>query len=65
MTLMEIAAEITGGQPMGKYTGGHVRPSHDEIARLAYQFYERRGRQEGHAVDDWLSAERQLVHHYQ
>ena len=30
------------------------------IAKLAYRFYEQRGRQDGHALDDWLKAERQL-----
>jgi hypothetical protein len=34
------------------------RPSRAEIARLAYRFFEMRGRQDGYDVDDWLSAER-------
>jgi DUF2934 family protein len=46
-------------------TGGRERPSHDEIARLAYYFYERRGRRDGHDLDDWLSAEFQLRRHYE
>ena len=29
----------------------------EEIARLAYQLYEERGREDGHATDDWLKAE--------
>lgn len=29
-----------------------------EVARIAYELYERRGRQDGHALDDWLEAER-------
>jgi H+-transporting ATPase len=29
-----------------------------QIARRAYKLYERRGRREGHAVQDWLEAER-------
>jgi hypothetical protein len=29
----------------------------EEIARRAYQFYLDRGRDEGHALDDWLRAE--------
>ncbi|MBI3088430.1 MAG: DUF2934 domain-containing protein [Candidatus Omnitrophica bacterium] len=32
-------------------------PEQQEIARLAYEFYERRGRVEGYALDDWLKAE--------
>ena len=64
MTLTAIAALITGEESMAYYTGGPARPSHDEIARLAYHFYETRGRRDGQDVDDWLSAEQELVHHY-
>ena len=49
---------------MGKYTGGPLRPTHEEIAQLAYDLYESRGRQDGHDVEDWLRAEEQLVQHY-
>ena len=49
---------------MTTYTGGHERPSRDEIARLAYHFYETCEGREGHNVDDWLAAERELAHHY-
>jgi hypothetical protein len=64
MMLSDIATNLTGERMMTKYTGGRERPSRDEIARLAYHFYETRGRRDGHDVDDWLSAERQLTHHY-
>jgi len=36
------------------------RPTHAEIARLAYSYWEARGRKHGHAVEDWLRAERDL-----
>jgi hypothetical protein len=64
MTLSDIAARITGEGSMVKYTGGHDRPSRDEIAQLAYHFYETHGRRDGHDVDDWLSAEQELTDHY-
>ena len=65
MTISDIAADLTGEHMMGiKYTGDDERPSRGEIARLAYDFYEMRGRRDGHDVDDWLSAERELRHHY-
>ena len=64
MTITELASTITGEQLMFKSTGRRERPSRDEIARLAYHYYERRGRLDGHDVDDWLSAERELTHHY-
>ena len=41
MTLSEIAAALTGERMMTKHTGGGPEhPSRDEIARLAYHFYE-------------------------
>ena len=64
MTLSDIATRITVEGSMAKYTGGRERPSRDEIARLAYHFYETRGRRDGQDVDDWLSAEQVLTRHY-
>jgi hypothetical protein len=32
----------------------------DVIARAAYQRYEARGREDGHDMDDWLTAERDV-----
>jgi hypothetical protein len=64
MTVSDIAVTLTGERMMTKYTGGNNCPSHDEIARLAYYLYETRGRRDGRDVDDWLSAERELAHHY-
>ena len=64
MTLTDITASLTGERSLAKYTGGRERPSRDEIARLAYQFYETRGRWHGHDVDDWMSAEQELTRHY-
>lgn len=32
----------------------------DEIARLAHQFWNERGRQHGHDAEDWLRAEQSL-----
>ncbi len=37
-----------------------VTVSHDEIARLAYSYWEARGRTGGSALEDWLRAEREL-----
>ena len=63
--LTDIAAILTGERMTINDEGGRQRPSSDEIARLAYHFYETRGRRDGHDVDDWLAAERELTHHYQ
>ncbi len=36
------------------------RPADGDIAARAYSLYLDRGRQDGHDVDDWLQAEREL-----
>ena len=64
MTRTRIARAFTGERMVAKNTGGRDHATRDEIARLAYHFYETRGRQDGHALDDWLSAEHELAHHY-
>ena len=35
-------------------------PSHDEIAVLAYSYWDARGRQGGSAEEDWFQAEQEL-----
>ncbi len=59
-----VAADITGEGGMGMYTGRRTSPTRDEIAQLAFSFYELRGRQDGHVFEDWLRAEQELVRHY-
>ena len=61
MAVSDIAAIVTGEQMFAKNTSSRGRPSREDIARLAYQLYEARGRQEGQELDDWLSAEQQLT----
>ena len=36
-------------------------PSHEEIAHLAQQYWAERGHQDGHAEQDWLRAEQELM----
>jgi hypothetical protein len=64
MMVRDLATRLTGEALFAKDTGTRVRPTHDEIGRLAYHFYVSRGRRGGHEIDDWLRAERELVHHY-
>lgn len=33
----------------------------EQIRHRAYSFYEQRGRQEGHDLDDWLQAEAEVT----
>ncbi len=35
-------------------------PTHTEIAALAYSYWEKRGRGNGSAWDDWFRAEKEL-----
>lgn len=48
---------------LGAYVGARAVPTRNEIAQLAYCLYEARGRKDGHAIEDWLAAERELFHH--
>jgi hypothetical protein len=45
----------------GEYSSRRTSSRHEEIARLAYCQYESRGRQDGHDIEDWLRAERELA----
>jgi DUF2934 family protein len=64
MTRLDVPTALTVGS-LGKNTSDGVEhPTPDEIARLAYHFYEHRGRGPDRDLDDWLAAERELTHHY-
>jgi len=43
-----------------KELGGDGEELHRRLARRAYELYERRGRQAGFALQDWLQAEEEL-----
>jgi len=48
-------------EPARKQTLDERRPAgEEEIRRRAYELYEARGREEGHATEDWLQAEAEL-----
>ena len=55
-----VTSHAAGEWGMGPNTGGRRAPTHDEIARLAFKLYESSGRQDGHDVEDWLRAEKEL-----
>jgi hypothetical protein len=38
-----------------------IRPSHDQVAQLAHRYWNERGQQHGHHVEDWLRAEHELL----
>jgi DUF2934 family protein len=42
-------------------TDSDPRPSHEEIARVAYTIFEKKGRVPGRDLENWLEAESQLM----
>ena len=64
MTIFDLAMPLRAGRLMTEYSPSRDFPSPDRIADLAYQYYEMRGGGDGHDVDDWLAAERELTRHY-
>jgi hypothetical protein len=42
---------------------GHTDPQHGEIARLAYQNWQQRGRPIGTPEEDWFRAEEEIKQH--
>ena len=57
----ESVAELIPATPLVAQPKAYVAPTHDEIARLAYSYFEQRGYQPGNPHEDWLHAERELV----
>lgn len=53
--------EVKMSLPSASEPSTKRRPTHDQIAQRAYELYEARGRQPGHAQHDWLRAERELM----
>ena len=49
---------VPAGSPTSKI--GDI-PSREQIAKLAYQLWEQRGRPEGSPDEDWLRAEEQFL----
>jgi hypothetical protein len=52
-------------QTEGKALNRDAHPTGEEIGLRAYQIYVERGGADGHDVDDWLQAERELFGKYQ
>ena len=42
-------------------SNGHSLDAHARILERAYALYEERGREDDHALEDWLEAERQVL----
>ena len=55
-----LIAERSTGAGVGTVARGNLEIEPEEIARLAYSYWEERSSEEGSAEEDWLRAERQL-----
>ena len=66
---MVIITEIAGHLELAEMhygadaSGCPIKCIPDLIRKRAYQLFEARGRQQGHELDDWLQAEREIKHH--
>jgi hypothetical protein len=49
---------LTNGAAHSNVT--EMKPSHDQVAKLAHRYWAERGGQHGHHVEDWLRAEHEL-----
>jgi hypothetical protein len=63
--LVHNAPKPTHGadEPIEPFAAGETTIAderHGQIAARAYEIYEQRGREDGHALDDWLQAEQEL-----
>jgi hypothetical protein len=54
------AAAIPAAEPVSGAVTATSEPSRDEIAALAYSYWEARGYQGGSSEEDWLRAEQEL-----
>ena len=56
--VVPLTATLPGPQPHELIEG----PSREELVRRhAFELYERHGRADGHALDDWLTAEAEVA----
>jgi hypothetical protein len=60
----QTSRKSTSNSRPGSATPANVvtspRPTHEEIARRAYEIFLARGGEDGHDVADWLQAEKEL-----
>ena len=57
----DFAQTRSGNEARSGEPTEHGWPGDEEIRHRAYEIYERRGREPGHDLDDWLMAERELI----
>jgi len=55
-----MAAHAPSKAPASVQHESPVPNIQDEIRRRAYELYEQRGREDGHDLEDWLRAEKEI-----
>ena len=55
--------ELAEMYPAADTRGCPIECIPDLIRKRSYHLFEARGRQQGHELDDWLQAEREIKHH--
>jgi hypothetical protein len=61
---VEVSTAVTEATPVEPVAQVATSLSNEDIARLAYSFWEARGYQGGSPEEDWLRAEQQLTAQY-
>ena len=61
--LLRLAASLQGTLPDSRKPQEEI-PVRSKIESRAYEIYLRRGATHGRALDDWLSAEQEVLSHY-
>jgi hypothetical protein len=61
-TATKKTAAAANGAPANGVPGHvtEIRYSHEQIAQLAHRYWNERGRQHGHHLEDWYRAEHEL-----
>jgi hypothetical protein len=55
-----MTTQTTSVQTQTRYASPEQQPVREQIEERAYYRYLERGRSDGHALDDWLTAEAEL-----
>jgi Protein of unknown function (DUF2934) len=58
---MKVAVKKSTTKNANANRGESAVDLQEQISRRAYELYERRGREHGHEVEDWLQAEAELA----
>lgn len=59
-TMVTTSEEVLANASLNAGAALAAQPTYDEIAQAAYQRYLTRGGSDGHDMDDWIEAEREL-----